>query len=89
MKDKIFNIDSDKKIFKMSYYTKVTVTECLFGDVSKDDYNIAYELLKSIDKVDIDCSQKVVQNILLTGGLASLPNFTKRLVLHSFPNKYY
>jgi len=79
MKEKFYTYESDKRYFKLSYFSRVAAGESLFGDLSKDQYNVAYELLQCLKAVGPDCSNKLSQNIILAGGSCLIPGFAKRL----------
>ena len=50
----------------------------LFGDVENDEPNIAYDLLRSVSKLDLNIRREVIQNIIVSGGTAMVPGFLPR-----------
>jgi hypothetical protein len=54
MKKKVYNFGKNFKEFpylQMSFHTRYTALECLFGDPKEEEPNIAYSILKSLKKV--------------------------------------
>jgi len=79
MKDKLYTIEIEKKKIKISYYDKVSILESIFGDPDNEEINIAASVLDSISKVNVHSKKKVVQCVVVCGGLTMIPNFGKRL----------
>lgn len=54
-------------------------TNTLFGNVDEEQNNIAYNFLKMIRELHrIEVANKVIKNIVFTGGISLVPNFLGR-----------
>lgn len=61
-----------------------------FGSVDNEEPNIAYSFLKTLNAIaDVDCLEKVCQNVVLAGGIWHVKGFRslfKKKVLEQFSN---
>jgi actin-related protein len=79
MKGKVYEHFAGGKSLKLSYFTRLyPMHSALFGDVDNDETNIAYDVLKSLEKVDISCLKKVCGNLIISGGCVLIKNFMRR-----------
>ncbi len=70
----------DLQDFQISFQTRVDLGENYFGDISQDKCNVAYSLLKVIQKIYNEDRKKLCQNVVLSGGSTMLIGFYKRLL---------
>ena len=64
---------------QISFLTRAKGMEVCFGDVAKEEENIAASILRSIMALNMDLRILVSQNIILSGGSCMVPGFKLRL----------
>ena len=63
----------------VSLYTRAFAVEVLFGDVEREEPNIAYSVCESLLKLSPEIRGLPAQNIVLAGGSCMIPGFSLRL----------
>jgi len=84
MKKKLMSLKQGKAFkdfpyLAMSYFTKVTTTEAMFGNPDEEQPNLAYSICESVMKLNFENRSRALQNIILSGGTCMIPGFKLRL----------
>lgn len=65
---------------QISLHTRMMAAEVCFGEVENEEPNLAYSILSSVMKLNVDNRSQVLQNIVLSGGSCMIPGFKPRLL---------
>jgi hypothetical protein len=65
---------------QLSFLTRAKAMETCFGDIDREEPNIAASILRSIMALNADIRILVAQNIVLSGGSCMCPGFKIRLI---------
>jgi len=66
--------------FQINFTSRIDLGEKLFGEFETDEANVAYTLLKVIQKTPCEIRKTLVQNIVLSGGTSMILGCYKRFV---------
>lgn len=62
--------------FKIKFSPSWILLDDYFGDPENEDPNIAYSFLKMLNSIaDVDCVERVCQNVVLAGGIWHVRGF--------------
>jgi len=74
------DIYSDLPDFQINFTTRIDLGEKLFGEFESDEQNVAYSLLKVIQKIPCELRKTLVQNVVICGGTSMILGCYKRFV---------